>query len=425
MPAPFIEVFVNKLREEAGISLTEEQYDNISNAQSLEAAQRIAMELYGADVESVRTVVEAMGEDIGQTLTFTAPTTIGGRDPGATYLDAQMQPINVAGETVEGVDLPDQSVLDEYGMTAEEWVSLDPAIREQIINAQTLLTASDEDTREYLGLFGEDPRGYTEIVSAPGYTWTYGEGLNAPSTAYMRSHTAENPTMYSDGDEVAKWSGYSPAVRDAFTKKMIEAGMISKEDAETLTVGSLGRSISPGVGDLGQGYSGTSRIQIEAFKEALATANYLGTTPMSAIFARGETAKAKGPGGGGGGRLPFSVPAALRTIPDYETLQQRVKEMLRQSMGRDAEGWEMNLLADEMQSQHKTYNTQMIEAARAAYNRGQHTVDIEVPDPAARTRKFFEETYSGELDRRRDVGEASATNMLMMNALTMGGGMVG
>jgi len=68
----------------------------------------------------------------------------------------------------------------------------------------------------------------------------------------------------------------------------------------------------------------------------------------------------------------------------------------------------------------------MIEASRAAYERGNRGIgqEIEVPDPIARTQKFFEETYSGEISRRRNIGEAANTNNLMMEALTRGGGMV-
>jgi histone acetyltransferase (RNA polymerase elongator complex component) len=115
----------------------------------------------------------------------------------------------------------------------------------------------------------------------------------------------------------------------------------------------------------------------------------------------------------------------LRTIPDYETLQQRVTDLMRQTMGRDPEDWEVSILADEMKAQHETYNEQMIQAARDAYDGKGRVEDIEVPDPVVRTQRYLEERYAPEIGRLEDIDEAAQSNQLMINAITKGAQMVG
>ncbi len=397
-----ITAFVDVLEKNRAMALSDEELDNLRAAPDEQALQDLAIS-YGAPTDLVQFASKA------SQMEYQATTPL-----GQDYISRQ-GPSEITPEIQSDLDVATEALeekAEEIGTAEDELLAL---------------LGGDDEVEEtvYLGLGDEDPAGYTDIISAPGYTFTYGEGQVSKSTAYMRSHTEDAPTMYATGDELKKWSGYSPHMRNEFTKAMIEAGMIDEEDVGGLTTGAIGRGAFDLVPvDRGEGYTGTSRVQLNAFKEALATANYLGTTPMGAIFARGETAKAKPKGGSGSGRQAFSIPAQFRTVPDYETLQQRTKEMMRQTMGREPEDWEMNLLADEMQGQHKAYNEKMIQASREAYNRGQHTVDIEVPDPKDRTQKFFEETYSGEINRRRDIGEASATNNLMMTAMTQGTGMV-
>ena len=400
-----IQEFVDALADRLGIGFTDEQREAILEADTIRAAQRVA-DYMGVPQDTINYISSEME------LPGLGPT-IGAIPEGAELIDPSRVITNEQGQTI--VVNPDGSatVVDDPAITPAEQMQ-----QEQIAALEAILGEEDEADKNYLLLGGADYDRTRAIISAPGYTYTYGEGLTAPAIA--------NPIIYEAGDDVSKWAGFSAQVRNSYTEAMIKAGMISEEDAKGLATGSLGRAYG-GYEDLGEGYSGASRVQIDAFQEALATAGYLGTTPMAAIFARGETARANPTtGSGSGGRLPFSVPTELRTIPDYETLQQRVTELMRGAMGRDAEDWEIALLADELQSQHRSYNEKMIEAAREAYEGGNRGVgqEIEVPNPVDRTNKFFEETYADEISRRKDIGQAANTNNMMMDALTRGGGMV-
>ena len=426
-----VKEFVDLLIEKLGIGLSQSQRDYILAADDIRHAQRLA-QYY----EVPELIINNVSKELGAP---TLGTTIRGLREGETLVEPESVVYNEQGQTV--VVNPDGSatVVSGTGMTPFE--AEQAAQIEAFENLIESLEKGDEDDKNYLLLGGAEYERTRAIVSAPGYRYTYGEGLTAPAIA--------NPIIYESGSEVEKWAAFSPQVRAQYTKAMIDAGMISEEDAEEIgayggdeptpwtparrTGGRFGSTVTRANAYEGTGAldpSGASRIQIDAFKEALATAGYLGTTPMQAIFARGETLKAHPPdkvgGGGGGGRQAFSVPAALRTIPDYETLQQRVTELMRNVMGRDAEDWEISLLADELQGQHRNYNEKMIEASRAAYERGNRGVGqaIEVPDPIKRTQKFFEETYANEISRRKDIGESANTNKLMIEALTKGGGMV-
>lgn len=167
--------------------------------------------------------------------------------------------------------------------------------------------------------------------------------------------------------------------------------------------------------------------QMTQYEQVYATASYLGITPWLALFQIGESNRAREAAAARTGRQPFSVPAALRTIPDYDTLSQDVTDLMRQRMGRDPEDWETTLLADHLRGQHEASRELRIEAARAAYDGSSRGVDqaLEVPDPGQRTTRFLEQTWGDELGRRQDIEEASNTNNLMISAITKGAQMVG
>ena len=434
--------FADALIEAADIDLTSQARGAIRHATSIEEAQRLAV-LYGMGNDVVADTAAELGEEYtagdvnvirnvreGEDFSGPGPSSVDPNGADSAASNTGMSPAEIeAAAALGGIPLTGDPELDALitSLNAEE---------------------GEEDEPDYLlpDMEGVTKASVEAKIAAPGYQFYYGDPADGQYGTPL-----VNPVIYTAGQELEKWTTYSPETRAIYTRAMVDAGII---DAEQVG-GYEGRKLTPQEKRLnweaeqkgeapkytGGGYEGTaggvdpsgvSEVQINGYRQALGAAGYLGTGPMGAIRAVGATNKYTGTtrgggGGGGGGRAPFSVPASLRTIPDYATLQQNVTDMMRQAMGRKPEDWEVTMLADEMQTQYKAKNAASIDAARAAYEQGNRGVgtEIEVPDPGQRTQKYLEETWANEIDRRQDVGERANTNNLLMQSLTQGAKMVG
>ncbi len=230
--------------------------------------------------------------------------------------------------------------------------------------------------------------------------------------AYWRNQFAQ-PGGYLSGEEVLIWSQFTPDKRASVERQMVLADEL---DAGGFDPGSVGFT------------------QLEAFRKVLAYGNFLGVGWNVALQRMGVEAKfrrdnePKPPRGPGRVRASFSVPASLRTVPDYESAEQEIKNLLRNRLGRDPEDWELGVLADNILGHYRDANTEKIKAARAAFNQAQRGIsgdmEIEVPNPQLRTEAFIEDRYSAEIDRTTQVQDTSVTNRLMLEAITQGARMV-
>jgi hypothetical protein len=235
---------------------------------------------------------------------------------------------------------------------------------------------------------------------------------------YWREQFA-TPGLYVSGDELLTYASLSPDTRARLEEKFVRAGLLEREDDVTGYVpGQMGPA------------------QLMAMRTAMSWGTYLGTGYEIALNVLGHEhqkqlalAKARAGGGGAGRRPSFSVPASLREIPDYESISQESQNMFRQRLGRDAEDYETAVLADYMQERYREQNAEKIRAARAAFyaaqGGGQGVMEVEVPNPSLRLQKFLEERYEPEIERNEQVADTSATNRLMIDAITRGAGMVG
>ncbi len=231
--------------------------------------------------------------------------------------------------------------------------------------------------------------------------------------AYWRNQFAQ-PGGYLSGEEVLIWSQLTPDKRASVERQMVFADLL---DAGGFDPGSVGFT------------------QLEQFRDVLAYGNFLGVGWNVALTQMGVEAKfrrdnepAPPPRGSGRVRASFSVPASLRTVPDYESAEQETRNILRNRLGRDPEDWELGVLADNILGHYRNANTEKIKAARAAFDQAQRGIsgdmEIEVPNPQLRTEAFIEDRYSAEIDRTTQVRDTSVTNRLMLEAVTRGAGMV-
>ncbi len=249
------------------------------------------------------------------------------------------------------------------------------------------------------------------------------EPLRGAEAAYWRDQFT-TIGAYSSGQELLEWSNLSASTRARLEQKMVDAelpGMSNEDGVLSYRPGALGAPQLNGLRQfmmegtsLGLGYEVAADKMVEDKK----------------AFNRWEAAVEANRPRGAGARAPsFSIPASLRQIPDYESISQDVQNLFRQRLGRDAEDWEIQVLAEDMQDQYRNRNTEMIKAARAAFWQAQGgasgTMEVEVPDPVLRQQAFIEERYGIEIDRLQQTGDTSITNRRMVDAITRGSQMVG
>ena len=218
------------------------------------------------------------------------------------------------------------------------------------------------------------------------------------------------------GSGVAQWQGMAAYSRRAKVDYMVDNGLIMEderyqyEDMYSLAAGEMWETVNS-VSRNGQ------MSQYEAMKQ-------LGS------YATGIREQFNVTGGGGGRVAPkYSVPASLRVIPDYKALAMETKGLFQSQLGRDLEDNELAFLSDELGSQYKTRNDQLITANKAAWDAGVSggTVDvsdIEVTDPASALQFDIEERYADELGRQEDVEEYGASRQLLIDSIAVGQRMI-
>ena len=222
--------------------------------------------------------------------------------------------------------------------------------------------------------------------------------LITPSGTQELAINPENPIfIYEGGDGARYWDNYSQETRKRLEGQMVEAGVLSSG------------SYRPG---------GESDVQYRAWEQVLGWANHWEITPFNALARMsaegvGRTSGGGGGGGGGGGR------STAYTIPDYDTIAQNAKDMLRNTMGRDVDDWEISLAADELQKNYRKQAKQMQAAQLAGSG------EFEITDPGAVTQAFVEDQYADELSRIKDIGDEKRNYGLSMAAFTQGAKMVG
>ncbi len=208
---------------------------------------------------------------------------------------------------------------------------------------------------------------------------------------------------YKQGENVFQWASASASQRARWEEKMVRAGLLEED---MFNAGQMGLA------------------QMNAMEVANKVGNTIGFGFELALDMMGDekekidAANARKPGGGG--RAPFRPPTIQ--VPDYESISQETQNMFRQRLGRDAEEYELAILADEMQKHYKANATDQVAAARSSYYGKGGT--MEVANPGLRTQRFIEDRYSSEIGRYEDMEDMRATNNHIINAITKGTSMV-
>ena len=304
--------------------------------------------------------------------------------------------------TYQAVEAAKPTAFSFMGMETHLW---DPATGVTFPNfVLGMLEQDEEQTEQYLA--SNPPRPGVEIVN-PNLEGMIPVGDLTVPTAIPTSPDHRPMYDWRAGDQVWYWREMSPERRSAFVRAATQYGIIDPEQAQ-------GTDLTNPFSLAGQ----------QLLSQALGVSRDLQIDPLAAMHELGRYQRFTDAEQQAQTRAPFSVPASLRTIPDYPTLQQRVTELVRDELGRDPKDWEVVLLADELQRQHRNQNDAMIAAARDAYDGKTVGGYVEVPDPATRTQRFFDETYANELNRLQDIGEAQVSNRLIVEAIARGSNMV-
>ena len=253
----------------------------------------------------------------------------------------------------------------------------------------------------------------------------------------VRSPSPTNPWEtetfdYRVGDGYAQWMGMTSRERSANVKLMHSSGLITDEQ-----YGEMGTHDSANLaGVSGYPVSGLTfdMNAMALYEQAISYSAQFQRTPNESIMILGEMkrdnqARTTRSYGGGRAAPKYSVPASLRTIPDYKSLAQESKGIFRQSIGRDLEDWELSILADQLKEDYSTRNDQMIVAHRAAWEDavagGSTEVDYsDVTDPTSALEFDIEERYAGELDRQERVQDRAMNRRILMDSISIGQRMI-
>lgn len=411
--------------------LTSEDLDEIRNADSMEEAVRLANRT-GLDLTGIPFYVEAL-DAIGGVHDFERgrPDPIPAPTAEQEQLNTYQTQIAEQREMIEGLMSEDEGPPLPNLLFPTDLL---PYSMPEAINHINFVTSDDyspwrssgDDRR---GIAGEgmtrpDMERFVEM-NVPVATGTLGNKGVLRETQRNAAYWQEqfgSVGAYASGDELAVWSSLPATERARLEEKFVAAGWLPTE-GDTL-------GFSPGAFDL---------PQLVALRQAMAIGTYFGQGfefgANAGVRAKRyndalAAAQARAQGRGVGRvRAPFSVPASLREIPDYESISQDVTNLFRQRLGRDPEDYEVQVLADEMQTHHRSSNAERIKAARAAFyaaqGGAQGVMEVEVPNPQLRTQRFMEERYGPEIDRYEQIEDSSVTNRLMIDAITRGTSMVG
>ena len=203
---------------------------------------------------------------------------------------------------------------------------------------------------------------------------------------------------YTTGQGGQLWNSYSPETRARLEGQMVNAGLLS------------GGGFIPGE---------LNATQHEAWDTVLDWSEYYGITPFNALRKIEQEGSYRSSGGGSSGGGGSAGPSTVTTIPDYATIAQNAKNMLRNELGRDVEDWEITLTAEEMQKQYRTASQQQLAASLAGSG------EFEITDPVTVTEAYIQDQYAPEIERVGDVAQTAANHKLSMDVLTQGAGMIG
>ncbi len=196
---------------------------------------------------------------------------------------------------------------------------------------------------------------------------------------------------YIGGDGQRYWDSYAPETQERLTAQLVDVGLVAPGTTGRYTLGA-------------------------AWEYVLGAANEWEVTPFNALSRlQAESRSRGGRGGGGGGRARGPV----IEIPDYPTIAQNAKNMLRQTLGRDPQDFEMAMAGQEMQRQYQRWAETKKQTALSGGG------VYEINDPQTMTQAFIEDEWASEISRLEAIDEERANYSVAMNALTQGARMVG
>jgi len=255
-------------------------------------------------------------------------------------------------------------------------------------------TGTEAPSKTYLGGISPDEYYPGQDKTVPGSKYGYGSGAAVPTAEEQETYGEDQyRRQYITGDGAQMVGGWSPERLSAYEELMLDAGLLTPG---SYTPGQMGRE------------------QIDGWEYVLGEANYFGLSPQSMIQRLARLGRNTPRGGGGGGRGRSTA----YTIPDYDTLAQNAKNMLRQTVGREINDWEMSLVADELQKNYRKKATQLQAAQLAGSG------EFEVTDPQTVTQAFVEDQYSDEISRISGIQENTFNNQLALKTFMQGAGAV-
>lgn len=387
---------------------------------SLDDAKRLAGIINTADTE-VEAVSDVEGTDEDNITTTTTAPTFQGADapiPGTTEQFAgtgQSSGIYDDDEFVTGAEVAraiaaGAALQDKE--TAEDRYNKDPYIgvpRDYIRDTRPDTSHITGADRRFLPRY--NPRDPSDSRNRPEVTGADRRFL--PPVPYGSPRYNQSDVM----DEIAKWS-YLDIIK--FQEQAVAAGLINPDSS----VG--GASFIPGSFD-----AFTERALTGAMNQANVNGdNQTYWDALDEMIEGREKAKEIY----GDSEQPPTWVAPTYFAPDYATISQNVKSVFSQRLGREPNGWEMDLLADQFKADHRAeFDAEVLGPDQRARNyeldnfdargRAEEPGEVEIPDlpsetvqgvdPLARMFENFDTEFSNELGARQrwDSVQSKTSNL--------------
>lgn len=248
--------------------------------------------------------------------------------------------------------------------------------------------------------------------------------------------------QFQQGSGFSQWINFTPEQRAMRTKYMYDSGLITQAQYEAAggwspnnrsgNTGYFEPEMGMYVGGTAYGGDPFNLVLGSIWEQAVGLSQDFQIDPMAAlrsIAQQKQILEATTPRGYGGSAPKYSVPASLRTVPDYKTLAQETKGIFSSQLGRDMEDWELRLLADELHAQYERYNETAIGVHKDWWDDSVAggTTDIDftpIETPGAALEFDVEEKYAAELDRYERVEDAANSRRVMMDSISLGRRMI-
>lgn len=246
---------------------------------------------------------------------------------------------------------------------------------------------------------------------------TFAQGIEN-ATIGGAAVSAPMPATYTEEDYTRIVGSMTPGQIETFTEKAIGAGLISEDYAGT---GFMDQVVTGAIEQVmyqanlsGHSWQESLDLMVDAYQGALEEKKKENLADWYANF----------------------VPSQPYVTMDYATIAQAVKGTIKDRLGRDANQWEIDVMADSLREDHRTAYDRQVDAEREVWNAQGRAREYDEPqentlavvegvDEDSRFAEDFQGRYETEIDERERWGAVQRDSRNMFGGLSRMSDMMG